>query len=171
MASKEGISETSGIFGDGNHVTIWSAGDLNRLVRFLDEDDFDSADTDPYNNTAEKAYIDAIGNYYQVSDAKMKRDVKKIDHAIDKIKGMSGYIYKFRQNAAERNKGQESTSKSGVLAQEVEKVIPEAVDKNEYGQYFVNYDALIPVLIEGMKEQQKMIEELQAKIQMLESRQ
>jgi hypothetical protein len=171
MSSKEGINETAGIYGDGDFVTIWSAGDGDRLLRILDEDFFDLTDTDPYNGSAEKAYIDAVGAYHQMSDARLKSNMDKIDGAIQKLGKINGYTYQFRQNAVEIGKSQQSKTRSGVLAQEVEKVIPEAVSQNESGQYFVNYDALIPVLIEGMKEQQKMIEELQEKVERLEQRQ
>lgn len=50
----------------------------------------------------------------------------------------------------------------GLIAQEVEEVLPEAVHTNkETGYKSVDYARVVPLLIEGMKEQQKQIEELQ----------
>lgn len=54
--------------------------------------------------------------------------------------------------------------KYGFIAQELEQVIPEATKKDEEGFYSVNYDMLIPVLTQAIKEQQKQIEELKAKL-------
>lgn len=51
----------------------------------------------------------------------------------------------------------------GVIAQEIESVIPEVVKTNDEGYKLVDYSKLTVVLIEAMKEQQKMIEELQEK--------
>ncbi len=51
----------------------------------------------------------------------------------------------------------------GVIAQEIESVIPEVVKTNDEGYKLVDYSKLTVVLIEVMKEQQKMIEELQEK--------
>ena len=53
----------------------------------------------------------------------------------------------------------------GFLAQDVEKIIPEIVDYNAAEDiYAMHYDALIPILVEAVKEQQKQIEELKALI-------
>ena len=48
----------------------------------------------------------------------------------------------------------------GIIAQEVEKVIPEVVDTNEKGIKSVSYDSIIALLIESIKEQQRQIDEL-----------
>jgi len=58
----------------------------------------------------------------------------------------------------------------GFIAQEVEKVIPEAVGKDEEGIYSVEYDAILPLLVEALKEQQKIIEKLEERINQLEKR-
>ena len=48
----------------------------------------------------------------------------------------------------------------GIIAQEVEQIIPEVVDTNENGIKSVSYDSIIALLIESIKEQQKQIDEL-----------
>ena len=58
-----------------------------------------------------------------------------------------------------------------MIAQEVEKVLPELVSTNEKGVKAVNYAGLTAPLIEAIKEQQKQIATLQAKVQSLEDRQ
>ena len=51
-----------------------------------------------------------------------------------------------------------------MLAQEVQKLFPELVKENKDGVLAVNYSGLIPVLIEGMKEQQQIIDRQQKQI-------
>ena len=48
----------------------------------------------------------------------------------------------------------------GVIAQEIEKVLPEVVEKRDNGYKAVKYEKIVPLLIESIKEQQKQIEEL-----------
>ena len=55
----------------------------------------------------------------------------------------------------------------GVIAQDVVKVIPEIVKERKDGYLAVKYEQLVPVLIEGMKEQQKQIDELKQKLEEL----
>ena len=57
-----------------------------------------------------------------------------------------------------------------MIAQEVKKVLPEAVREREDGYLAVKYDKLVPLLIEGIKEQQKQIETLIEKVNKLENK-
>jgi hypothetical protein len=57
-----------------------------------------------------------------------------------------------------------------VIAQEVMEQFPDLVHKGSNGYYAVNYDGLIPVLIEAIKEQHSIIENLQAEITLLKQR-
>ena len=51
----------------------------------------------------------------------------------------------------------------GVLAQEIEKVLPEVVATRDNGYKAVKYEKIVPLLIEAIKEQQKQIDELKSK--------
>ena len=51
-------------------------------------------------------------------------------------------------------------TRAGVIAQEVEPVLPEAVNEVENGTKTVDYNAVIALLVESIKEQQEQIEEL-----------
>jgi trimeric autotransporter adhesin len=158
ISSREGSGETAGVYGDGNTVSIWSAGDANQgqspaLVYFLDEDLFDAVDNNPYNNTALKSYISPAGAYVQISDKNKKENIVKIENSLEKIEKISGYTYQFKLAPSEILKGDKPIKSSGVLAQELELILPEAVQKNEAGDYFVDYAAITPLLIEAIKEQ------------------
>jgi hypothetical protein len=119
--------------------------------------------------------------YYNLSDQRLKTNATVITGAVGKLKQISGYEYDL--NVAEYgNIIPFNEHKMGVMAQEIEKVFPELVkekyipgnntfnrdDKTPYkeGGKFkaVNYDGLIPVLIEAIKEQQLQIDALQKKI-------
>jgi trimeric autotransporter adhesin len=154
-------SETGGIRGDGDNVSIWSPGDGGRQLRILDEDAWTDNNGNPYDNAAEVAYIAANGQYFQVSDKNKKENIAKIEDASTKISKISGYTYRYKLNQQEIEKGQKPIPASGVLAQEVEQVLPEAIQKNESGEYFVDYAAITPLLIEAIKEQNAKIKSLE----------
>ena len=73
------------------------------------------------------------------SDERLKSDIKTIDNALDKVMSMRGVTYTMQ---AEKG--------TGVIAQEVEKILPEVVVDNEYKS--VAYGNMVGVLIEAIKE-------------------
>ena len=74
------------------------------------------------------------------------------------------------KNDNERAKGEIQKKSSGLLAQELIQVLPEAVEQNESGEYFVNYNGVVPLLLEALKEQKELIEDLQKRIETLEEK-
>lgn len=173
LSSQEGTTESGGIYGDGNAISIWSPGDANggqssALVYFMDEDNFDNSNNNPYDTStislaaALKSYISPAGVYFQVSDKNKKENISKIENASEKIDAISGYTYQFKLAPEEVKKGDKPIKSSGVLAQELEKVLPEAVQKNEKGEYFVDYAAITPLLIEAIKDQNAKIKALES---------
>ena len=85
-----------------------------------------------------------------LSDQKLKKDISTIDNAVDKVMQLRGVDYTWKQS--------EEKSK-GVIAQELQKVLPELVSESN-DRLSVNYNGIIGVLIEAIKEQQKQIDEL-----------
>ena len=158
--------DTGGVYGDGNAVTIWSPGDANggqpaAIVYFVDEDSWIDNNTNPYDNTALKSYINTVGALVQISDKNKKENIVKIENALEKVNQISGYTYQFKLASSEIQKGDKPIKSSGVLAQELEKVLPEAVQKSENGDYFVDYAAITPLLIEAIKSQSEKIKALE----------
>lgn len=170
MATTEANDETSGIRGDGDNVSIWSPGDNDRLVRFLDEDNWSDNDGDPYNNGAEKAYIDSAGNFFNVSDKNKKQNINLFSNALNKINQINGYTYQYLQSKRDVLKNTKPVYSAGVIAQEVEKVLPEAVSVSKTGEYHVNYNALAPLYIESIKELNTKLEKQNELIKLLEKR-
>jgi hypothetical protein len=94
---------------------------------------------------------------YSSSDKRWKKNIVKIDSPLEKISQINGVEFDWIEDEPlHGNKGHDV----GVIAQEIELVIPEAVQTRESGMKAVQYDKIIPLLIECIKDQQKQIEEL-----------
>ncbi len=150
-------SEEGGFYADGNYAMVYSPGD-NDLVKFVDEDGWDNAGN-AYDGGSLRARIDNGGTFFTISDINQKEDIKNLTGSLMKVMAISGYTYNFKLLPGEVKKNSPKTKGIGVLAQEVERVFPEAVS-NIDGHYMVNYSAFAPLLIEAVKEQQSQIETL-----------
>ena len=100
----------------------------------------------------------------QPSDSRLKDNITPISTPVEKIKALSGV--EFDWNSGE----QVGTHDVGLIAQDVEAVLPEAVTTQEDGYKNLAYTKVIPLLVEAMKEQQTMIEALKAEIELLKNR-
>ena len=89
------------------------------------------------------------GNVTAFSDIRLKSNIERIDNALNKICQLSGYTYDMNNKRS-----------SGVIAQEVEKVLPEVVQDRENGYKTVAYGNMIGLLIEAIKELKQEIEVL-----------
>lgn len=97
------------------------------------------------------------------SDAKFKKNILPIDNPLSKILKIDGVSYEWKVNE-HMNKDFDEGRHYGVIAQEIEKVLPEIVTERPDGTKTVAYTEIIPVLIEAIKEQQKEIEVLKKKL-------
>jgi hypothetical protein len=88
------------------------------------------------------------------SDINLKKNIIQIQNPLDKILQIRGVTFDWKES---------NRPSVGVIAQEVEKVLPELVNTGE--NKTVNYNGLIGVLIEAVKEQQKQIDELKKKLE------
>ena len=94
------------------------------------------------------------------SDERYKDNVTPIENPNDKIKQIGGYTFDWNDKH-EIFKGQHDV---GVIAQEIEKVLPEIVETRDNGFKAVKYEKIVALLIESNKELIKRIEELENKI-------
>lgn len=99
----------------------------------------------------------ASGDLIAYSDVRVKENIETITDAVSKVLAMRGVSYN-RTDLADKSK------KVGVIAQEIQAVLPEVVAEQEDGMLGVSYGNIVGVLIEAIKEQQKEIEELKAKL-------
>jgi hypothetical protein len=97
----------------------------------------------------------ATGDITAFSDSRIKENIKTLPNALESVKRMRGVTY---------NKIGEEKQSIGVIAQEVQSILPELVSENSDGMLSVAYGNITGVLIEAIKEQQKQIEELKAQL-------
>jgi hypothetical protein len=98
---------------------------------------------------------------YNSSDKRLKENIRPITNPIDKLLKLSGNTFKWTtEYYATQNTSLVKEFDVGVVAQEVQEVLPEAVHTRDNGMLAVDYQKLIPLLIECIKEQQNQINEL-----------
>jgi len=94
---------------------------------------------------------------YSSSDKNWKKNIKNIDSPLEKLSQINGVEFDWIEDEpVHGNKGHDI----GVIAQEIEQILPEAVQTRESGMKAVQYDKIIPLLVECIKDQQKQIEQL-----------
>ncbi len=104
------------------------------------------------------------GGQWIVSDKKFKTNIQTVSSALEKITKMRGVSYNLdAKKYPEYNFSEGKTI--GFIAQELKEVLPDAVMYTDKGFFAVNYDAVIPVLTEGIKEQQTQMEALQLELE------
>lgn len=129
--------------------------------------------------------VTVTGTFTNPSDERFKENVQPFTHALSKINLMNVHTFNFKQLAEEKHLNLPEGNQIGLIAQELEEILPELVvdnihsynknegiegaesDMEEIEYKGINYIGLIPVLIEGMKEQQEQIEKQQQQIEEL----
>ena len=96
---------------------------------------------------------------YASSDKRLKDNLKPIENPLDKVSKLSGYEFDWNDKQ-ETYQGHDV----GVVAQEVEEVIPEIVTTRDNGYKAVKYEKLVPLLIESIKELKEEINGLKTKL-------
>jgi hypothetical protein len=118
--------------------------------------------------------VNVSGGYYVngsfvASDARLKKDVKDLKYGLNELMKLRAVSYRMKE-------GRDDV-RLGVIAQEIQKVLPELVTTNrKTGMYAVDYSGIIPVAINAVQQQEatiqqqaKLIERLDARITALES--
>jgi predicted phage tail protein len=98
---------------------------------------------------------------YSSSDRNLKENITPISNPLEKIAKISGNTFSWKDSYYEKqDKTFVKREDVGIIAQEIQEVLPEAVHEREDGTLAVAYEKLIPLLIEAVKAQQVQIEEL-----------
>jgi hypothetical protein len=112
----------------------------------------------------------------ETSDLRFKKDIAPLSNALDTILAMRGVRYFLKQEASSPRAFSEK-SQIGFVGQEMETVCPEVVSTDSDGYKSLNYSRLTPILVEAVKEQQRLItqqalalKEALAKIDQLEEK-
>jgi hypothetical protein len=94
-----------------------------------------------------------LAPYFEAtSDINLKENIVKVESAVSKIQKLNGYTYNF--------KDEPEISKAGLIAQEVQEVLPEAVRVDKDSNLRLDYNGTIALLVEAIKDQQKQIDQL-----------
>ena len=106
--------------------------------------------------------LNVSGNLYAggtllSSDRRFKKDIITVDNALDKVLKLRGVYYYWRQKDFP-NKNFDDKLELGLIAQEVETIIPEVVGESADGYKGVEYSKLVALLVEAIKEQQAIID-------------
>lgn len=130
--------------GQGNNAIAWDGGPNGRH---------------PMTLNLETGDVVFSGNVVTYSDRRLKKDVKPLENALEKVMKLDGVNYKRIGNDTDR-------VECGFIAQDLQEVIPEVVieQTDEDKTLAVDYAKLNAYLVEAIKEQQKMIEELKYQI-------
>lgn len=128
----------------------------NRNIRNVTATDLwemvDAAGTTTIFSFADDGDFTAAGNVTAYSDINLKTDLKQIADALDKVKKLTGYTY-TRTDSGERH--------TGLVAQQVEAVLPEAVKQGQY--LSLAYGNMVGLLVEAIKELSDRVEKLEAR--------
>jgi hypothetical protein len=103
---------------------------------------------------------------YYTSDARLKTNLEPIANAVLKVNKLSGITFEWNDIAIAQGK-EADVREVGLIAQEVQAVLPEAVVDRDNGYLAVRYEKVVPLLVEAIKEQQATIERQQQQIDAL----
>ena len=99
---------------------------------------------------------------YASSDERLKDNLQVIQDPLDKVGQISGYEFDWNEKSPEW--AQERGHDIGVVAQEIQKVLPEIVTERTNGYLGVDYKRIVPLLIESIKELKQEVEDLKKKV-------
>lgn len=154
--------------------------DAVEVMRINDSGNVGIGDTSPSYKLSVSGTIGATGDVIAyASDDRLKTNKTALDNPLNKIKSLSGFTYNWNDLAKEKADYDTTERLVGVSAQEIQEVLPEAVKlapfdnkdgKSKSGEDYltVQYEKLTPLLIEGIKEQQEVIEKQQIQLDSLQ---
>ena len=152
-----------GTNGNGGPGNIWNnVGNPNEFV-FVGSDNTAWTVNGNNGNTWQAGTLTTVGNITSGgnitanSDISLKDNIEAIPGALDKVLQIRGVTYN-------RNDIEDNPRQTGVIAQEVEKVLPEVVNEDANGIKSVAYGNMVGLLIEAIKEQQARIDALEERL-------
>jgi len=166
-----GLAVTNGNFivGDGSNFVAESGSTARDSLGLGTSNDvqFDSfgVGTAASGTTGEIRATNDVTAFYS-SDRKLKENVKNIENPIEKIQKINGVTFDWTDEYIKKHGGEDNyfvrKKDVGVIAQEIEEVLPEVVATREDGTKAVKYDRICALLIECIKDLKKEIEELKS---------
>jgi len=108
--------------------------------------------------TNDTTFVDEVKApwFEATSDINLKENIVQVKDSLSKIEKLNGYTYNFKDKP--------EVPKAGLIAQEVQEVLPEAVKVDGEGVLRLDYNGTIALLVEAIKDQQKQIDNLKGKL-------
>jgi hypothetical protein len=143
----------------GGDLYLYSAGNTNAGVIYCDNANEIRTNGNSYVGGSVLVVGDVYSNY---SDERLKDIIGPIPNALDKINALEGFYYQPNKTAINLGADNNQMQKVGVSAQQVQSVLPEVVGAAPIGQGYltVQYEKLVPLLIEAIKELSAKVEKL-----------
>jgi hypothetical protein len=157
--------------GAAAEISLWAdngmADDDKWQISAADGGDFTISSFDGTNyvdrmSVANNGNVTIPGEISMNSDARLKQNIRSITNALTLIGRLDGKTYEWKTGL-----GRDDRRHYGLIAQEIEAVIPEMVTKSDDGTKSVNYQAAVPVLINAVKELQTRDAEKMAELDSL----
>jgi hypothetical protein len=137
------------------NIHVWRSGSYSERMRLTNTSNLLIGTS---SDNGERLYVSgnirATGTITANSDITLKKNLLRIENALEKIEQINGYTYELKADDSKRH--------GGVIAQEIDKVFPEIVNTGNDGLMGVEYGNISALLIEAIKEQQTQIKELKA---------
>jgi hypothetical protein len=168
-SSGAGIEMISG--GDDWMLTTWGGSlyltnSSNDFASQTDQYNFSSTQFIPWQDNTKTlgssirrwVSVHAVNGTIQTSDRRLKENIRRLPYGLKELMQLKPVAYSWKSDP--------SSKKIGLIAQEVQQVVPEVVHDGEY--LGMNYGELVPVLINAIQEQEQRIEQLEARVRLLE---
>ena len=125
------------------------------------------ADQTAANALSVSGSIEASGNItaFASSDERLKENITTIPDSLEKVKNLRGILFNWKDGYTPKVHPYGTNRDIGVIAQEIQKVLPEVVKENVHNKFLgVKYEKLTPLLLEAIKELSDRIENLENKL-------
>ncbi len=171
-----GLAVTNGgfIVGDGSNFVLETGATARSSIGLgtADNVEFEDTQVDSFGvgtaasgTTGEIRATNDVTAFYS-SDKSLKENIKNIKNPLEKVSQINGVTFDWTDDYIKQHGGEDKyfvrKNDVGVIAQEIEKVLPEVVATREDGIKAVKYDRIVALLIESIKELKKEIEELKS---------
>ncbi len=129
-----------------------------------------------YNSATSTFNSIQVANVYNYSDARAKENIKTLTIGLDAVLQLRPVSYTWKpetsvalistesESSVANGPVEDGQTQYGFLAQEVERVLPNAVKTDEEGHKMINYNAIIPMLVQAVQQLQATVEEQSVKI-------
>lgn len=172
LATGGGGAGSVNIWADGGTGKLSLGSNGNNVVSIQQSDGMYPATDNKYslgtsNNRWSAVY--AANGAIQTSDRRLKKDINSLQYGLDDVMKLKPVSYEWKKSSGLNNGKDEQHL--GLIAQDVDKVISEVVERPEgkNGYLGMSYTGLVPVLIKAIQEQQKQMEEQKEQIQKLKN--